>query len=58
MEWILQMIYPVIKDCSTPEEARKAVIEWGKKVEPRDAALGLIAVYIMNAEYQKKINYE
>lgn len=35
-------------------KAIKAVIEWGKKVEPRDAALGLIAVDIMNAEYQKQ----
>lgn len=52
MEWILKMISPVIKDCNSPEEARKAVILWGKNQHPRDAALGLIMVGIMNAEYE------
>lgn len=47
------MIGPVIKDCETPEEARKAVIEWGKAQEPRDAALGLIMIDLINSEHAK-----
>lgn len=44
MNWIFEKIAPVVKDCNTPEEARKKVIEWGRSQEPRDAALGLMAI--------------
>lgn len=53
MEWIMKMIYPVIKDCESPEEARKKVIEWGKSQEPRDAACALIMVDFVNEKYSK-----
>lgn len=53
MEWILKMIYPIIKDCETPEDARSKVIEWGKFQEPRDAALGLMALDIINSDFEK-----
>lgn len=53
MEWLLKMIRPVIKDCQSPKEARKAIIAWGINQEPRDAALALMAVDIINAEYEQ-----
>jgi hypothetical protein len=53
MEWIVKMIEPIIKDCETPEEARKAVIKWGKSQHPRYAALGLMMVDMMNSEFEK-----
>lgn len=56
MEWILKMIYPIVKDCETPEEARSKIIEWGKFQEPRDAALALIALDIINSEFKTTTN--
>lgn len=52
-EWILKLIGPIIKDCETPEEARKKVIAWGHTVEPRDAAAGLIMIDYINSFYDK-----
>lgn len=56
MNWIIEMIYPLIKDCETPQDARKKVIEWGRFQEPRDAALGLIALDVINGEYKKVVD--
>ena len=53
MEWIFKLIEPIIKNCESPEDARKKVIEWGKTVEPRDAALGLIAIDFINEDWIK-----
>lgn len=49
----MKMVYPIIKDCETPEEARKKIIEWGRFQHPRDAACALILVDIMNAEFNR-----
>lgn len=54
MEWIFKMIEPVIKDCATPDEARAAVVKWGKFQEPRDAAAGLLAIEWLNAQYESQ----
>lgn len=51
MEWIAKMVYPIIKDCESPKDARDKIIAWGKNQEPRDAACALIFVDIMNNEY-------
>lgn len=47
------MIYPVIKDCETPEEAERAINVWGKKQHPRDYFCGLIAVWTINANWEE-----
>jgi len=51
MEWIIEMIMPVIEKCDSPEAAKAAVIEWAKFQHPRDAALGLMAIDIMNVDF-------
>ena len=51
MEWIIEMIMPVIEKCDSPEAARAAVVEWGKLQHPRDAALGLMAIDAINADF-------
>jgi len=56
MEWIYEMIRPIIEDCDNPIDARQKVIEWGKNQEPRDAALGLIAVDFLNEKFIEAID--
>jgi hypothetical protein len=51
MDWIFKLIEPIIKDCNSPEEAEAAVEKWGKLQHPRDAFCGLMAVWIINADW-------
>jgi len=53
MKWIFDMIYPIIKDCESPEEAEKKVKAWGRNVHPRDAFCGLMAVWYIEANWQE-----
>jgi len=50
--YIFDLIRPVICDCNSPEEAREKVLEWGKFQEPRDAAIGLMAIDFINSQFK------
>jgi len=50
-DWIYKEIYPLIKNCAIPEEARNAVIEWSKSQPESVAAMAIFAVDFMNAHY-------
>jgi len=57
MDWAIKMIYPIIKDCETPEEAEIKIMDWSETVHPRDSFCGLIIFWMIQRDWQKfKLN--
>ena len=54
MQWIFEIVFEIVKDCETPEEAEMKVKKWGESVHPRDAACALFMLWFIEGKWKNE----